>query len=103
MNAFGLSDAILNQIIGVISKFSNIDKAVIFGSRAAGNFRPSSDIDIAIVAPHLDAITFSNLWNQLDDLPIIYKLDVVHFDALTNENLKQKIETQSKVIYQKNE
>lgn len=44
--SFGLKSSDLDYIINTIKKFPQIKKAVIFGSRAKGNFKPGSDIDI---------------------------------------------------------
>lgn len=45
---YGLTDQDLNYIIKTIAKFDEIEKAVLFSSRAKGNYKPGSDIDIAI-------------------------------------------------------
>ena len=41
-------DRVLEQIIAVLRRFPQIEKAVLFGSRARGDYRPQSDYDIAI-------------------------------------------------------
>jgi proline iminopeptidase len=86
---FGLSESILTQMRDVIAKYPEIDRALIFGSRAKGNHRDDSDIDLAILAPIMSDETFAQLWNQLDALPLVFKLDVVHWDRLGNEALKR--------------
>ena len=45
---FGLEDNIIEKIIQVFEANSKVDKAVVFGSRAKGNYRLDSDIDIAV-------------------------------------------------------
>ena len=40
---------------------------------------------MAIDAPRMTDSAFSNLWNQLDDLPIIYTLDIVHLQGLAKK------------------
>lgn len=50
----------------MIAKHSEIDSALIFGSRAKGNHRDDSDIDLAIIAPSMSEETFAQLRNQLD-------------------------------------
>ncbi|AWK51261.1 hypothetical protein DIC82_09590 [Clostridium beijerinckii] len=46
---YGLLDKDLNYILDALSKLSEIEKAVIFGSRAMGNYKKGSDIDLVIM------------------------------------------------------
>jgi proline iminopeptidase len=52
---------------------------------------PESDFDLAVVAPDMSNQEFSRLWNELSDLPVLFKLDVLHWDKLKNASLKNKI------------
>ncbi len=79
---FGLSAPILDSLRQVFSQFSDIDRVLIYGSRARGNFHPHSDIDLAVLAPAMTPSEFSRLWMALDDLPILFRLDVsLHHDV----------------------
>lgn len=88
---FGLSERIANSLRETFARYPQVRKAVMYGSRAAGNHRAYSDIDIAVIAPAMQAHDFSALWNELDDLPILFRLDVVHFDRVNNPRLRQNI------------
>jgi predicted nucleotidyltransferase len=101
MTEFGLDDTILNTLVAVIRDFDKVEKAVIYGSRANGAYKSYSDIDIAIYASQMNAIEFSRLWNALDDTPILYKLDVVHMEALQHASLKEKIEREGRTFYER--
>lgn len=85
----GISDKAFNEIKKIFSKY-NIDKKVIFGSRARGSYRYNSDIDIAVFG-EIDRNAFVRLYGELKEADCIYKIDLVHFDRLTNEKLKQDI------------
>lgn len=97
----GLSQAIESQLKEVFSHYPTIDKVLLFGSRATKNFKPYSDIDLAVCGSELCEKEFARLWNELDGLPLAFKLDVLHLDTLTNTSLKQKILAQGKLFYQK--
>lgn len=96
---FGLSAQIVNSLCDVFTAFSEIDSVLIYGSRATGHFRNHSDIDLAVLAPSMTERDFSRLWNALDDLPILFKLDVVHFEQVTNPALKNNILAHGKTLY----
>jgi proline iminopeptidase len=83
----------------VFAQFPEIDSVLIYGSRATGDFRNHSDIDLAVLAPSMTERDFSRLWNALDDLPILFKLDVVQFEQVTNPALKQNILAHGKTFY----
>lgn len=96
---FGLSDDILSDLAAVSRRYPYIEKVVIFGSRARGTAKPSSDVDLAVIAPGMDDQEFTRLWNDLDGLPLVFQLDVLHFDRLANPSLKEKILRDGKILY----
>jgi predicted nucleotidyltransferase len=71
---YGLSDSVLEQLRGVFRAFPEIEEVVLYGSRAMGNFKPSSDIDLALMGD-LDVATLSKINWSLDDLMLPYKMD----------------------------
>jgi len=88
---FGLNKDIIDDINSVIKRFPKVEKVLIYGSRATNTYKNYSDIDIAIFSTTLTAQEFSDLWNQLNDLPSIFKIDLVHFEGLSNDTLKKEI------------
>ncbi|GGD57790.1 nucleotidyltransferase domain-containing protein [Lacimicrobium alkaliphilum] len=96
----GLSDTVEFQLKEVFSRFPAVNKVLLFGSRASNNFKPYSDIDLAVCGSRLSEEDFTHLWNELDALPLAFKLDVLHLDTLTNTSLKQKILAEGTLFYQ---
>ena len=92
---FGLSDEHLKMIIAVLAK-TPITKAVIFGSRAKGNYKPNSDIDIAVFVGD-DII--NKISTELDELPTPYKFDIIAYETIQNQDLKEHIDRVGKEIY----
>lgn len=72
---------------------------LIFGSRAKGTDKSWSDFDLAVVAPTLTDREFSKPWNTIDDLPLVFKLDLVHWDRLPENRFKEKIRREGKRFY----
>ncbi|MYN17108.1 nucleotidyltransferase domain-containing protein [Rugamonas sp. FT107W] len=75
---FGLSEPILDSLRDVFARYPAIDSVMVYGSRAAGTYRPQSDIDLAVFAPTMSERDFGSLWSALDELPILFRLDVIH-------------------------
>lgn len=97
---FGLKIYEIDIIINCISKFPEIKSAVIFGSRAKGNYKLSSDIDIAIFGDKINFDIVSEIhyfFNEESNL--LYSVDIIHFDTLDNQALKDHIIRVGKEIY----
>lgn len=92
INKFGLSQEISKSIIDVVAQFPQVQQLLIFGSRARGDFRPESDIDLAVVAPDMSLAEFSQLATAIDNLDIVFGVDVVHADTLKNTTLLAHIQ-----------
>lgn len=99
---FGLKEFDLEYIVKKISDFVEIEKAVIFGSRAKGNYKPGSDIDIAIMGENITFDVLAKLHSLLEDQgPLPYLFDVVDYTHLNHKELKDHIDRVGKVIYEK--
>jgi predicted nucleotidyltransferase len=96
---FGLSDRIRSDIRQVFAHYPAIERVLIFGSRAKGSAGPGSDIDLAVVAPEMSDAEFARLWNAIEDLPLVFKVDLLHWDRLSNPRLKDKIPREGCLFY----
>ena len=88
----GLSPQITESIKAEVKRFPEVRTAYLFGSRARGDFRDQSDIDIAIDAPTMTASHFAQLWNAIDSLPIAFPLDCVWLQAMPASPLKSMVQ-----------
>jgi predicted nucleotidyltransferase len=89
---FGLSQAALDILCKALGKFAEIEDAYIFGSRAMGNYRTGSDIDLAIFGQGVSETTVRRLSVLLnEESPLPYRVDVVAFDLCENAALKEHI------------
>ncbi len=99
---FGISKPSFELIISTLSKYPQIEEAILFGSRAKGNYKPGSDIDIAIKGKACSndlALTISAELNE--KTPIPYFFDVLHYESLQNPELKEHIDRVGKVLYKR--
>lgn len=98
---FGLTQTVIDKINSVFEKYPQIQKVMIYGSRAKGNYRPGSDIDLTMWG---DDISLEFIWkieNEIDDLLLPYMMDLSAFESVQNLELKDHIQRVGKVFYKK--
>ena len=98
---FGLKEETITRINSIFSKYPEIKEVIIYGSRAKGNFRPGSDIDITLVGEHLTDDIRSKVWIEIDDLNTPYLFDISVFHLLGTKSLVEHINRVGKVFYMK--
>jgi len=99
---FGLEQDDIDRIQAVLSSFTEIEKAILYGSRAKGNYKPVSDIDLTLIGESLNLDILNQLENQLDDLLLPYTFDISIFKQITNSDLIEHINRVGIVYYSKN-
>ncbi|RWZ54494.1 nucleotidyltransferase domain-containing protein [Halobacillus fulvus] len=98
---YGLRQTDLEYIEAALSKYDEVEKAVIFGSRALGNYKRGSDIDLAVFGKNISERTLAFISLQLNEEdPLPYYFDILDYEKLYNEDLKKHIDEKGKVIYQ---
>ncbi len=99
---FGLSETDLQYIVEGIQHFPEIKQAAIFGSRAKGNYRRGSDVDIAIWGARVNFDTVARLHALLEEeSPMPYFFDIIDFSHLDHPELREHIERVGKVIFKR--
>jgi len=98
---FGLKESVISSLGDIFLKYPKIDKVIIYGSRAKGNYKEGSDIDLAIIGD-IDTPTLYKIFFDIDELLLPYKVDLTIFNKIKNSALKEHIERVGKVFYKKN-
>lgn len=98
---YGLSEQTIEKICGVFTNHPAVDKAVLYGSRAKGNFRPGSDIDLSLHGAGLSLKELGVIDYELDDLLLPYSVDLLVFDDLDHAKLREHIERVGVIFYQR--
>jgi predicted nucleotidyltransferase len=96
---FGLSKERFNFIYNVFKNFPNIEKVIIFGSRALGTYKTNSDIDLAIVGKNININDIINIKIQLEELPLGYSFDIIDYKEIDNQELKKHIDDNGQLFY----
>lgn len=96
---YGLPERTLNTLNLIFKKYPGIKEAVLYGSRAKGNYRSGSDIDLSLKTDNAFSRTdLLRIANDFDDSDIPYFVDVSIYDKLSNPDLKAHIDRVGKVI-----
>ncbi|HNX43336.1 MAG TPA: nucleotidyltransferase domain-containing protein [Bacteroidales bacterium] len=96
---YGLNEIELENIISVFKENAKIDKVVLFGSRAIGNYSTGSDIDISISGRDLLLNDVLDLSIKLDEFDFPYKFDILIYNDIKEKALVEHIDRVGVVIY----
>jgi predicted nucleotidyltransferase len=94
---FGLDKELLSKLKTIFKQFPEIEKVIIFGSRAKGNYRPGSDVDIALLGKINNEI-ISKLIYLIDELNSPYKFYIINYKTIKNQDLIQHLERVGKQL-----
>lgn len=94
----GLSDADLAAMRGVFRQFPWLQEVRLYGSRAKGNYRPNSDVDLALMGS-VPALQTQALALALDELPMPYLFDVQAYDDIRYAPLREHIDRVGLLLY----
>lgn len=96
---FGLTIEEITAMQGVFSNFEEVEKVIVYGSRAKGNHKPYSDIDMTLVGQNISDHTVTEIDFALDDLLMPYKIDLSIFSKINNNDLIVEINAFGKELY----
>ncbi len=95
---YGLSKETLEKINIVFQRFGEVEEVILYGSRAKGNFKPGSDIDIVLKGEALNLHLLNRISLELDELLLPYIFDVSIYHHINNQDLKEHIRRVGKKI-----
>jgi len=96
---FGLPPATLEKLNSVFARYSAIETVLIYGSRAKGNYRAGSDIDLTIKGSEIPFAEFMQIKDQIDDLMLPYNVDLSQYRQLENADLIAHIDRVGVEVY----
>lgn len=103
-NRFGISDKSYIYLIDYFKKNTAVEEVIIFGSRAKGNYRKGSDIDLAIKGYKSSTGLAFNIESYInEELPVPYNVDVVDYNSLQHRELKEHIDRAGTLFYKRTE
>lgn len=99
---FGLSETEILSLQTLFASFPEVEEVVIYGSRARGTHRISSDIDLTLKGEHLTYLQLALIDARIDDLLMPYFVDLSLFRMLKDTDLLDSIQREGKTLYLRN-
>jgi|SRR5581483_675862 predicted nucleotidyltransferase len=97
---YGLSDRTIQSICEVLARHPQVRQAILYGSRAKGNFKRGSDIDLTLVGgADLTWRVLSIIMDELDDLLLPYTIDLSIFEMICDPDVVEHIRRVGIVFY----
>jgi predicted nucleotidyltransferase len=100
-NRFGLTERDIQTFQKIFNKYSDVKEVHIFGSRAKGNFKNGSDIDLAIVNQDFNSGTLAKLSGEFEESSLPYKVDLVVLNDLKLAELIDHINRVGVIFFKK--
>lgn len=99
---FGLKDSTIEKICGVFANYPQVEKAVLYGSRAKGNYKNGSDIDLTLHgSADLTCSVLYRIMDDLDDLLLPYTIDLSIFNDISDADVVEHIQRVGVTFYEK--
>ena len=98
---YGLPKTAVEKLCAVFAGFPAVEKAVLYGSRAKGNFKTGSDIDLTLYGEAVTSDLCSEVASALDDLLLPYTIDLSVFEELNHAKLREHIERVGVLFYER--
>ena len=96
MKILGIDDSIEQDIISIAIK-NDIKKLILFGSRARGDFKRTSDIDLAVEGGNISAFAV-----QVDEeVSTLLDFDIINLDGRVQKELLESIRREGVLLYEK--
>lgn len=98
---YGLEKETLEKIIGIFAQYGAVQEAIIYGSRAKGNHKPGSDIDLTLKGDDLNLKILNQISLDLDELLLPYTFDLSIYHHIQQPDLIDHILRVGEVFYRR--
>ena len=99
---YGLNSKHVNAINTIFKDYPEVEKAILYGSRAKGNYRKGSDIDLTLTGKNLTISKQFSIAVKLDDLLLPHKIDLSIYHKIDNQELIDHINKVGVIFYKRN-
>lgn len=101
---YGLPQSTVQKICAVLSRYPQVETAILYGSRAKGNYKNGSDIDLTLRGgPDLTLNVLYKIMTEIDDLLLPYTIDLSIFNDIGDPDVIEHIQRVGVTFYDKSE
>jgi len=101
---FGLQETTIEKIRATLARHPEVKKALLYGSRAKGNYKNGSDIDLTLVGgPEVTMKVLYRIMDEIDDLLLPYTFDLSIFSQISDPNVIEHIRRVGVTLYERKE
>jgi uncharacterized protein len=98
---FGLKENVIQRINAVLARYPQVEKAILYGSRAKGNYKNGSDIDLTLHGVDLNLNVIYKILDDLDELLLPYTIDLSIFNKIDDPDVIEHIQRVGITFYDK--
>jgi uncharacterized protein len=96
---YGLPQAAVRKIYTVLRRYPQVEKAILYGSRAKGNYKNGSDIDLTLNGPDLTLNVVYRILDDLDELLLPYTIDLSIFNDIGDPDVIEHMQRVGVIFY----
>lgn len=101
---YGLPEGVIRKIQGVFARYPQVDTAILYGSRAKGNYRNGSDIDLTLKGgEELTAAVLYKIINELEELLLPYTIDLSCYRDISDPDMLGHIQRVGITFYSRSQ
>lgn len=97
---FGIAPTVAAKLRKLFDNTPTVRQVWVYGSRGRGDHRPQSDIDLMVDAPEMSTEAFSTLWNNVEDLGLIYRVDLEWWQRAGDAAFRERVERDGRVFWE---
>ena len=101
---YGLPKSTIQKVCTVLNHYPQVEKAILYGSRAKGNYKNGSDIDLTLRGgSDLSLNVIYKILDDLDELLLPYTIDLSIFNDIGDPDVVEHIQRVGVTFYDKSE
>jgi uncharacterized protein len=98
---YGLSEGTIQKICAILSCYPQVKKSVLYGSRAKGNYKTGSDIDLTLIGEDLSLNLLYKILRDIDELYLPYTVDLSIFKDIGDPDVIEHIQRVGITFYKR--
>jgi len=96
---YGLKEEVVKKINSIFAEYKEVQEVILYGSRAKGNYKPGSDIDLTLKGKNINLKVINKISLNLDDLLLPYTFDLSIYHQINNQDLLNHIKRVGKIFF----